>query len=169
MDLIVSTVKEKQVANGNKVAEGKEKKGGPVGSASFFQNLFQAGLYKRNQGRITRQVTFAAIAVAFALGTWRMSEMANQTDLTMRFLVPGVILAVGAWFAYRMVNLPSFTDFLISVEAEMSKVSWPTRTELIRGSVVVLITIIFLAIFLFCFDLMWSFIFQLLEVVPKGP
>ena len=34
-----------------------------------------------------------------------------------------------------VVNLPVFADFLIAVEAEMNKVSWPTRGELFRGSV----------------------------------
>ena len=108
------------------------------------------------------------IAVTSALGAWQMSESASSNDLPWKLYIPMTVFAVGAWFAYRLVNLPSFTDFLISVEAEMSKVSWPTRTELIRGSIVVLITIIFLAAFLFLFDLMWNFIFQMLEVVPKA-
>ena len=34
--------------------------------------------------------------------------------------------------------MPAFADFLIAVEAEMNKVSWPTRTELFRGSMVVI-------------------------------
>ena len=38
-----------------------------------------------------------------------------------------------------------FADFLIAVEAEMAKVSWPTRSELIHSSLVVIITIIGLA------------------------
>ena len=34
---------------------------------------------------------------------------------------------VQTWFAYRLVNLSSFADFLIAVEVEMTKVSWPSR------------------------------------------
>lgn len=30
---------------------------------------------------------------------------------------------VGIWFGYRLVNWPRFADFLISVEAELNKVS----------------------------------------------
>jgi preprotein translocase subunit SecE len=132
---------------------------------AFVHNLFQVGLYKRNQGRITRQVTAAAIAITFAMGAWRMSSMANLNDMTNRFAIPGLVLCAGLWLAYRIVNMPSFADFLISVEAEMSKVSWPTRTELIRGSVVVLITIVSLAAFLFLFDLAWTFVFSKLGIV----
>ena len=138
---------------------------GKGATISFLQNLFQAGLYKRNQGRITRQVTFAAIAITVLLGAWRMNSLASQTDLVMRLVVPAIVLLVGVWVAFRIVNLPSFSDFLISVEAEMSKVSWPTKTELMRGSVVVLVTILFLAGFLFVFDLIWTFVFKQLGIV----
>ena len=136
-----------------------------VGSASFLQNLFQAGLYKRNQGRITRQVTFAAIALAVLLGCWQMHNSAVASKMLMRVGLPGGLLVLGLWVAYRIVNLASFADFLISVEAEMSKVSWPTKTELVRGSMVVLITIIFLAGFLYAFDLIWATVFNLLGIV----
>ena len=40
--------------------------------------LFQTGLYKRNQGRITRQVTFAALLATVAIGCWRLSEIADR-------------------------------------------------------------------------------------------
>ena len=53
--------------------------------------------------------------------------------------------------SYRVVNVPGFADFLIAVEAEMNKVSWPTRTELFRASMVVLILIFALAVVLFVY------------------
>jgi preprotein translocase subunit SecE len=84
-------------------------------------------------------------------------------------MVSGVVLVVGVWIAYRLVNMPRFADFLISVEAEMNKVSWPTRPELIRASLVVLFTIFFLAAVLFVFDLGWIWLFQRLGVQPVGP
>ena len=136
-----------------------------TGSASFLQNLFRAGLYKRNQGRITRQVTFAAIAITVLLGCWQLHQSAATNDLVMRVGVPGGLLLLGLWIAYRVVNLPVFSDFLISVEAEMSKVSWPTKTELVRGSMVVLITILFLAGFLAMFDFLWAMVFKYLGIV----
>jgi preprotein translocase subunit SecE len=136
-----------------------------MSSASFLRNLFQARLYKRNQGRITRQVTFAAIAITMLLGCWRLHLSADPTDVAMRIGLPGALLSIGLWVAYRMVNLAVFADFLISVEAEMSKVSWPTKTELVRGSMVVLITILFLAGFLFMFDLIWAMVFKYLGIV----
>jgi len=79
--------------------------------------------------------------------------------------VPIVLGVLGVWAAYRLVNLPVFADFLIAVEAEMNKVSWPTRHELFRASIVVLVAIFSLAVVLTVFDIVWSSLFQRLGVV----
>ncbi len=126
---------------------------------AFFQELFHTGIYKRNQGRISRQVTFVAMAIAIALGLWQLSDQLISQGPALRFGLTGALLAIGFWVAYRTMNIPGFADFLIAVEAEMNKVSWPGRTELFRGSAVVLITIIALAALLFSFDAIWKFIF----------
>ncbi len=133
--------------------------------STFIQELIHTGIYKRNQGRITRQVTFAAMAVTLSLGLWRLSVTLIGRETAIRFGVPGVLLLAGLWIAYRVVNVPNFADFLIAVEAEMNKVSWPTRTELFRASMVVLITIFALATILACFDFFWASLFRLLKIV----
>jgi len=74
------------------------------------------------------------------------------------------MLAAGLWFGFRVVNWPRFADFLISVEAEMGKVTWPSKSELIRASVVVIVTIVILAISLFMFDVVWQWLFKLIGV-----
>ncbi|NUQ65702.1 MAG: preprotein translocase subunit SecE [Pirellulales bacterium] len=127
---------------------------------AFIQELFHTGLYKRSQGRITRQVTFAAVAVILGAGLVRLNQTLIGSGPGIAYGVPGLLLILGLWAAYRLVNVPVFADFLIAVEAEMNKVSWPTRTELIRSSLVVLITIFALAIVLFGFDALWSWIFR---------
>ena len=126
---------------------------------AFFQELFHTGIYKRNQGRISRQVTFAALAIAIALGLWRLSEQLITWGPAWRFGLPGILLMIGLWTSYRTMNVPGFAAFLIAVEAEMNTVSWPRRTELFRGSSVVLITIVSLAAVLFTFDAIWKFVF----------
>ena len=83
----------------------------------------------------------------------------------MQFALPGVLLVGCWWVTYRLVNVPSFADFLIAVEAEMNKVSWPTRQELFRGSAVVLITIILLATVLFFFDMFWNKLFTQMGIL----
>jgi len=244
---------------------------------AFFRELLHIGIYKRNQGRITRQITFAALVVAIAIGLLRFSEVlrrydplvaaspakvtcstktgqvdadgtlrwtgndgtnavavhkgenlvdvadavnasrkktgvvadaidkkdggvltlssvvigaegmvkmeaptgafhvedadadgvargCNTLNLGLRFLIPGLLLAACVWASYRLVNVPAFADFLVAVEAEMNKVSWPTRLELFRSSIVVLVLIISLTILLAGFDVFWRFFFRILHI-----
>jgi len=133
----------------------------PLASSSFFKNLLLTGIYKRRQGRITRQVTFLAIFGGICVAAWRLWTYYQSTaHVGWSAGLPAALVIVGAWVAYRLVNMTNFADFLIAVEAEMSKVSWPTRTELIRGSTVVLATLVILAALLFVFDLGWTFVFK---------
>ena len=80
-------------------------------------------------------------------------------------MISGAVLSIGLWLSYRVVNYPKFADFLIAVEAEINKVSWPTRGELIRSSLVVLFVILALAAILFGFDLIWKAFFTWLGVL----
>ena len=123
---------------------------------AFFHELVHVGIYKRSQGRIARQVTFAALAVAIALGLLRLSSTLIDKGWEYQFALPGLLLLAGLWASYRLVNVPAFADFLIAVEAEMNKVSWPTRSELFRASMVVLILIFALSFLLFGYDLLWK-------------
>jgi preprotein translocase subunit SecE len=63
------------------------------------------------------------------------------------------------------VNWPRFADFLIAVEAEMAKVSWPTRSELFRSTLVVLVTIAILSTVLYAYDLIWQYFFRALGII----
>jgi preprotein translocase subunit SecE len=97
-----------------------------------------------------------------AVGAWRFSELAHRPAL--KYAVPLALLVVGSWVVYRLVNLPRFADFLIAVEAEMTKVSWPTRHQLIRSSIVVIFTIVGFALLLWLYDTFWSFLLTHLGV-----
>ena len=132
---------------------------------AFFQEMLRVGIYKRSQGRITRQVTFAALAIAIALGLLRLSSICTGKGLEYQFALPGLLLLAGLWASYRVVNVPSFADFLIAVEAEINKVSWPSRHELVRASVVVLILIFSLAIILAVYDVFWGLLLRGLHIL----
>jgi len=133
---------------------------------AFLRAFFETGIYKRTQGRITRQVTWAATAIVFFLGSWRLEQtLRGSLSEGWRYGISGALFLFGLWFAYRIVNLPAFADFLIAVEAEMNKVSWPTRGELFRGGVVVLVVIFVLALVLFIFDFLWNAVFKWLGIL----
>ena len=141
------------------------------GSVSFWQDLFQIGVYKRNQGRVVRQVTFSALGATLLLAAWQLWAALHSTGRQsfghwyIEYGIPGVLLLGGIWCAFRVVMYPRFADFLIAVEAELNKVSWPSKAELIRSSLVVIFMMFFLAFVLFGFDLFWMTIFEFIDVL----
>lgn len=159
-------------ANQNKTAAGSGGSGG-----SFLPELFRFGLYKPAQGRIVRQVTFFSVALLVCLAIWELytsgwfnflnaavadGEVAgpNVGKMLFSFLLAGI----GIWTSYRLVNYPVFADFMIAVEAEMNKVSWPTRDQLYRASVVVIFVIFAMAVLLFVFDILWTAVFEMIGI-----
>lgn len=76
----------------------------------------------------------------------------------LAFVVPVVLIVVCLWFSWRLVNLPTFADFLIATEAEMNKVTWSTRKALVRDTIVVIVGILLMTLFLFVVDVTWNFL-----------
>ncbi len=90
----------------------------------------------------------------------------------VHLVLPLVLAAALLWFAWRMVNWPTFADFLIATEAEMNKVSWTTRKRLFQDTIVVLVTVFLITAFLFVIDILWIWVlsnpfFQILHVNLK--
>src|SRR5262245_31909002 len=125
------------------------------------------GLYKRNQGRIARQATFAALAVIIVLGGWSLSNYWSGLSNLWHYWVPIGLTLAGVWASFRVVQMPGFADFLISVEGEMNKVSWPSKHELFRASVVVILVIFFLAALLFGYDILLTELMRGLRNLAK--
>ena len=86
----------------------------------------------------------------------------------MKNLIPGAVSVLGVWLAYRIVNYPPAADFMIAVQAEMEKVSWPTWSQLWRATIVVLFVMIFLAVSLFAFDVLWQAVFSYVGFLKLG-
>ncbi len=94
-------------------------------------------------------------AVPFFEG--KIIPLVPVADLTIPFLI--VLLTV--WVAWRGVNVPVFGDFLIATEAEMNKVSWTSKKQLIKDTLVVLVFLLLLTVFLFLIDTFWAWLLSL--------
>ncbi len=222
---------------------------------SLSSAMLSASLYKRNQGRMVRQLTFLGMVLAALYGTWTLSNQilssyvnsaltiavsypastasqiegkfteffgaepydksneggvhrARFSSVTSKYWetdpelrssaaerfssgkdsaleyegvkvsepthrvrqvtwirigIPVALSAIAVWCAFRAVNYSRFADFLISVEAEMDKVSWASRGELYRATIVVLTTMTFLGALLFVYDQLWVVFFRLVR------
>ena len=80
------------------------------------------------------------------------------------FSMAGLILLFGLWFGWRLVHWVTFGDFLISVEAEMAKVSWPSQQELKSATIVVLIVFLFLGGLFLIYDFILLGIFKFIGI-----
>jgi preprotein translocase SecE subunit len=137
------------------------------------QGWFHTHTFKRTQGLKVRRWTIIGILIVGWTGAYALSRSLSPGNwvLPMPFGIPAIIpltainyaapflLAVGTfWFAWRLVNMPTFADFLIATEAEMNKVSWSTRRRLMQDTVVVLVTLAIMTLFLFVVDIFWGWL-----------
>jgi preprotein translocase SecE subunit len=84
---------------------------------------------------------------------------------SVQYTLPLLLLLAAIWLAWRIVNIPTFADFLIATEAELNKVSWTTQRRLVQDTIVVLVTVVLMAGFLFAADQVWR---KLLSWGPVG-
>ena len=133
---------------------------------TFWGELRTASFYKRNQGRLARQLTAVGLLLLIFFGLWSLSQGPLVAyGIGVRVGIPTLVFAVAAWVVFRAVNYPRFTDFLISVQAEMDKVSWSTWPELRRATAVVVGTMFVLGAVLFVYDQFWVFLLRFLKIL----
>lgn len=135
-------------------------------SGGFWDTLFSVGLYKKNQGRVARQLVAGAGALATALLCWSMNEtLLTEVPKSVGMGVTFGLFVVGIWVVFRVVNMPQFAEFLIEVQHEMAKVAWPSVPMLKRSTAVVLFTMGLLSLVLFCYDVVWHWVLRLIRVL----
>jgi preprotein translocase subunit SecE len=76
-----------------------------------------------------------------------------------------MIALFGIWLAFRIVNMPRVAEFLIAVEAEMVKVSWPNNKEVYVTTIVVITVMMIFCVLLACYDLIWHYLFRFIGVL----
>jgi preprotein translocase SecE subunit len=149
------------------------------------QGWFSAESYKKSQGVRVRRGTIVGILGLAGCGVWTLINhhsldtvghwalLAPFTNGTqeiiwlpeVRFTLPFLLIVGSLWLGWRLVNFPTFADFLIATEAELNKVSWTTRKRLFQDTIVVLVTLFLFTVFLAVIDVLWGW-FLSREPVP---
>jgi preprotein translocase SecE subunit len=153
------------------------------------QGWFSTTPYKKSQGLRVRRATIMGILLLAGCGIYSMlrhntlATVAKHWAISVpftggrelillpdvRITLPLVLAGLTLWFAWRVVNFPTFADFLIATEAELNKVSWTTRQRLIQDTIVVMVTVILLTVFLFVVDQGWAFVLTRIGVLQITP
>ena len=128
--------------------------------------------YKKTQGRPTRQI---ALCVVIASLSWLLISFAalfvrRQVGIGWLSICIAVIGLAGV-ISVAILNRPRWADFLISVQAEIDKVTWPSKAEVHKHTIVVLILLVSMAVIVFGFDIVWMWVFRtigfLVDVKPE--
>jgi preprotein translocase subunit SecE len=129
-------------------------------------------MYKPGQGYWTRVCTAIGAGVIVLAGVaWLWRELAilgTHYDLYIQSGMAVVIIGGTGILLLWLLNMPRIVDFMIATEAEMRKVSWPTRRELMLSTWVVICGTLLMAILLFIFDLFFIYAFTHISVLEKG-
>jgi len=148
-----------------KPAKGKSG-GAPKGLfVQFLLNLVRADLYKPMQGWYARIYTALGLGLIVAAGAWRVYDASQEYPPLWRVGLPAAFACILAWLVFRIVHFPPFGEFLIATEAEMNKVSWTNKEDLIRATTAVLMTVVLMAVFLFFVDTLWTFVLRMIGVL----
>lgn len=127
--------------------------------------------YKPEQGRIVRQAAFWTLLFIAAYGAYRLrltldgwdslsqpfEAMGGELPILGWTLNASLLIALGvfvgtwvglAWF----LNRPKSADMLIETEGELKKVTWPTFTEAMDSTIVVIFVVLVLLAFVMAAD-----------------
>lgn len=119
--------------------------------------------YKKNQGRPSRQVALCVVAACLSWLLISVASLFVAKQIGIQWLgICVVAIIVSVIGSMIVLSRPKFADFLISVQAEIDKITWPSGDEVKRATVVVLVLITTMAVLIFCFDLIWQWVFQVI-------
>jgi preprotein translocase subunit SecE len=128
-------------------------------------------IYKPGQGTIVRWSTAAGAGI---LAFWFVATLGSYLALFglgewLRVFIPVLVLVgLGIWI-FRMVGQSvRIADFLIATEAEMKKVNWSTRREVLGATKIVIIVILAMGTLLFFVDVFFMGFFEWIGVLRIG-
>lgn len=120
-------------------------------------------IYKAGQGERVRNGLALIAGILLCFGCYSLySYLSGFPSLERNFtkafgedvainwsmLISAAVFLGGSVVLYRLYNRPTIADFLIETEAELHKVTWSTKREVINHSIVVIVTVIVLGVYI---------------------
>ena len=121
-------------------------------------------LYRWPQGRIIRVIFLVAVVLIAAdfgfnaygqYDAWASATEEQSVSNLVYMSILGVLGAVVLIGGVALIGfVPKAAQFLIEVEQEMSKVTWPSRSDLIRSTILIALLSVILALLIAGVDLL---------------
>jgi len=129
-------------------------------------------IYKPGQGYWTRVLTaIGAGTLVLAGALWTAGQLSLIQMDNELYWQAGVAVAIIVSFGtliFYLLNKPNIVDFMIATEAEMKKVNWPSRREIVGSTLVVISGTVMLAALLFVINIGFAWAFQQIGVLEGG-
>jgi preprotein translocase SecE subunit len=127
-------------------------------------------IYKYGQGYWSRTLTaVGAGVIVVAAVLWLIPQFRWITDDQVRLMTQsGIAVGIVVFFGvlgWYLLNKPRVVDFLIATEAEMRKVNWPSRSEIIGSTWIVICGTLMMAVFLWVVNLGFAAFFKWIDVL----
>jgi preprotein translocase subunit SecE len=128
-------------------------------------------IYKSGQGYWTRMLSaIGAGTLVLAGALWLYLEIVPRYirgEYTLYYqagIATAVIIGFGL-LIYFLLNKPRIVDFMIAVEAEMKKVNWPSKKEIVGSTWVVICGTLLIAALLFVINIAFGKLFIWLNIL----
>ena len=130
-------------------------------------------VYKSGQGYWTRMISAVAFGLLLAYGAfWIWAKAGAGASVTQKYVAGSVALVflagLGSVAFWLLGRNPRSVDFLVATEAEMKKVNWSTRREVMGSTGVVLTTMLAIAVFCFVCDRVFALGFMQIGVLDSS-
>lgn len=133
-------------------------------------------IYKPGQGYWTRVLSAVGLGTLvlagagwlwqlFSTDPWGLAESNVLPVLYQQAIVAVTVIAVFAGVGFYLFNKPRIVDFMIATEAEMKKVNWPGRREIILSTWIVICGTLLIAVLLFAIDTLFRWLFTEIGVL----
>jgi len=132
-------------------------------------------IYKRGQGTAARWATAAALGAFAIFGCYELNDrLSGRGGITVYgatvdigLLITAIVFTGCGLAIAWVVNAPKSVDFLIVTEAELRKVSWPTRQELWKQTVIVLVAVVLIGTLILAADVILMLLMRGVKVLPS--
>ena len=127
-------------------------------------------IHKPGQGYWTRMLsaigggTIVVSGIVWLLPHFNGIESDQTRVIVQGSIAVGVVTIFGGLLWY-FLNKPRIVDFMIATEAEMRKVNWPSRKQIIGSTLVVISGTILMVLYLLIVDLSSGWFFKQIGVL----
>ena len=128
-------------------------------------------IYKPGQGYWTRVMSAIGAATLVLTGVawlWaRFQAWYRDADNLIYYQASMAVIVIAFFGAllFYLLNKPRIADFMIATEAEMKKVNWPGRREIIGSTWIVICGAMLMAAWLLTFDLFFGWFFLEIHIL----